>query len=70
MIKKFEYKRKTKKQKTTFKQFDIIYFHPSITKELLLRCINLAKNYVDIIQDELNIILARRKSVLINNNTT
>ena len=35
------------KNKTTFIQFDIIDFYPTITKELLLQSINLAKNYTD-----------------------
>ena len=57
------------KNRTTFIQFDIIDFYPSITKELLLLSINLARNYTDIIQEELDIILACRKSVLVYNNT-
>ena len=47
----------------TFIEFDIIDFYCSITKELLLLSINLARNYTDINQEELDIILAYRKSV-------
>ena len=58
------------KNKTTFLQFDIIDFPLSITKELLLLSINVARNYTDITKEELNIILACRKSELVYNNTT
>ena len=54
------------KNKITCIQFDIIDFYPSITKELLLLSINLARNYTDITQEE----LACRKSVLVYNTTT
>ena len=42
------------KKNTTFIQFDIIEFYPSITK---ITSINLAKNYTDITQDELDILI-------------
>ena len=58
------------KNKTTFIQFDIIDFYPSITKEFLLLSINLARNYIDITQEEYDIILTCRKSVLVYNTTT
>ena len=63
MVQKYE-------RNINFLQFLIIDFYPSITKELLLHSINSAKNYTDITQGELDIILAFRKSVLINNDTT
>ena len=58
------------KSKTTFIQFELIYFYPSITKELLLHSMHLARNYTDITQEELAIILACWKFVLFYNNTT
>ena len=58
------------KSKTIFIQFDIIDFYPSIIKELLLQRIRLARNYTDITQEELDIILSCRKSVLFYNNIT
>ena len=64
------FKNITHKNKTTFIQFDIIDFYPSKMKELLLQSINLARNYTDITEEELDIILAYRKSVLVYNNTT
>ena len=53
------------KNKTNFIQFVIIDVYPSLTKELLLQSINLARNHTDIIKEELYIILAYRKSVLV-----
>ena len=65
-----QFKNNTHTNKTIFIQFVIIDFYPFITKELLLQCINLPKNYIDITKEELNIILVCRKSVLVYNNTT
>ena len=52
------------KKRSTFVQFDIIDFYPSITRELLVRSHNHAREYTDITEEEVEIILARRKSVL------
>ena len=52
------------KKRSTFVQFDIIEFYPSITKELLVRTLNHAREYTDITEEEIEIILASRKSVL------
>ena len=52
------------KKRSTFVQFDIIEFYPSITKELLVRSLNHAREYTDITDEEIEIILASRKSVL------
>ena len=51
---------------TTFIQFDIIDFYRSISKELLINSIKFAKKYTNITENELDIILARRRSILIN----
>ena len=52
------------KSKATFMQFDIIDFHPSITKNTLIYRINYARKYVDITKEQYEIILACRKTVL------
>ena len=52
------------KKRSTFVQFDIIEFYTSITKELLVRSLNHAWEYMDIPEEEIEIILASRKSVL------
>ena len=52
------------KKRSTFVQFDIIEFCPSITKELLVRSLNHAREYTDITEEEIEIILASKKSVL------
>ena len=51
------------KKRSTFVQFDIIEFYPSIAKELLVRSLNHAREYTDITEEEIEIILASRKSV-------
>ena len=52
------------KKRSTFVQFDIIELYPSITKELLVRSLNHTREYTDIMEEEIEIILASRKSVL------
>ena len=54
------------KKRSTFVQFSIIEFYPSITKELLVRSLNHTREYTDIREEEIEIILASRKSVLSN----
>ena len=51
-------------------QFDIIEFYPSMTRELLLKYQNHAKEYTDITDEEIEIILAYRKSILTDNRRT
>ena len=55
------------KKRSTFVQFDIIEFYPSITKELLVRSLNHAREYTEITEEEIEIILARRKTILSDN---
>ena len=55
------------KKGSTFIQFDIIEFYPSITKELLVRSLNQAREYTEITEEEIEIILASRKTVLSDN---
>ena len=55
------------KKRSTFVQFDIIEFYPSITKELLVRSLNHAWEYTEITEEEIEIILASRKTVLSDN---
>ena len=51
-------------------QFDIIDFYPSITKNILIDSINYARKYVEITEEQYDIILACRKTVLKNNRST
>ena len=57
------------KSKVTSIQFDIIDFYPSISKKVLNDSINYAKNYVEITDEQYQIILACRKTVLKNNDS-
>ena len=58
----------TDKENYIFIQFDIEEFYPSITKRLLLKAIEHAKLYTSITQQELDIILHVRKSLLFSKN--
>ena len=55
------------KKRSTFVQFDIIEFYPSIIKELLVRSFNHAREYTEVTEEEIEIILASRKTVLSDN---
>ena len=61
------FKKMKDKKRSTFVQFDIIEFYPSITKELLVRSLNHAREYIEITEEEIEIILASRKTVLSDN---
>ena len=66
-----EWFRKVKnKSKATFMQFDIIDFYPSISKNILIDSINYSRKYVDITKEQYDIILACRKTVKKNNEST
>ena len=52
------------KKRSSFAQFDIIEFYSSITLELLLKSLNHAREYTDITDEEVKIILVCRKSIL------
>ena len=58
------------KSKATFIQFDMIDFYPSISKKVSIDSSNSAKNYVEITTERYQIILACRKTVLENNDST
>ena len=58
----------TDKGNYIFIQFDIEEFYPSITKHVLLKAIEHAKLYTSITQQELDIILHARKSLLFSKN--
>lgn len=57
------------KSSCNFVQFDIVEFYPSISEELLSKAINYAKEFVPISQDDLEIIMHARKSLLFNKDT-
>ena len=52
----------------TFAVFDIESFYPSITEKLLTDSINFAKQYTNIPDRDIDIIMQSRKSLLFNNN--
>ena len=55
------------KEKAMFVQFDICEFYPSITEELLRNSLDFAKCHTSIDQEDEDLIMACRKSVLFNN---
>ena len=61
------YKAIDDKQNSSFIQFDIESFYPSIKKELFDSAILFAKTITDISDEELNIIMESRKTLLFNN---
>ena len=46
------------KKRSTFIHFDIIEFYPSITRELFLKSLNHTREYMDITDEEIEIILS------------
>eukprot|EP00794_Sanderia_malayensis_P012450 gene12450-biopygen9924 len=58
------------KQQHTFIIFDIENFYPSITEDLLKNALSFAKTYCKITDEDTNIIMHARKSILFNNGTT
>ena len=61
------YKAIDDKQNSSFIQFDIESFYPSIKKELFDNAILFAKTITDISDEELNIIMESKKNLLFNN---
>ena len=55
------------KSKCTFLQFDIEEFYPSISKDLLLKSLTFAEEFINIQETDKNIILHARKSLLFTN---
>ena len=55
------------KDKAKFLQFDISKFYPSITEDLLRNSLDFAKSHTPIDQEDEDLIMACRKSVLFNN---
>ena len=51
------------KNTLTFLLFDIVEFYPNITEALLKKALDYAKNYVDMTQEEIEIILQLALSV-------
>ena len=56
------------KQNCRFLKFDVVDFYPSISKKLLQRALNFAKNMIVIDNAEIDIIMNARKSLLFYNN--
>ncbi len=57
------------KDKYEFIKFDVVEFYPSITEELVDKAMTFATKYVEIDDEETNIIKHSTKSILVNNNT-
>lgn len=62
------FKNLTEKPNSKFVKFDIVEFYPSITSELLSKAMQFARLYVNISEDDTNIIMHCRKCVLFGNN--
>ena len=58
------------KKRSTFIEFDIIEFYLFITRELWQKSLNHAREYTDITDEEIEIILACRKPILSDNYRT
>ena len=61
------FRRIKNKSKATFIQFDIIDFYPSITKNILTDSFNYSRKYIDITNEQYEIILDCRKTVIKTN---
>ena len=55
------------KHKYTFIQFDVDSFYPSISKNTLLKAIEYGRKFINISDEDVDIILAARKNFLVNN---
>ena len=64
------FKRIKSKQNGKFISFDIEDFNPTITKELLSKCLSFAETKVQITEDDKKIICHSRKSLLIDRGNT
>lgn len=61
------YKKIPSKQESSFINFDIVEFYPSITEKLLLKALGFAENYEKISSKEKNIIIHAKQTVVFNN---
>ena len=55
------------KNNCAFTQFDIVEFYPSISEDLLMKSLNYTKTLTTVTDEEINIIMHTRKSLLFNN---
>ena len=55
------------KKNLSFFVFDVINYYPSITLELLMKALAWAKQFVDISDEEIEIIVETKKSILFMN---
>ena len=58
------FKKIPNKKKLSFLIFDVEKFYPSIDKNLLLKALKWCRKYVDVTDDEIEIIMAARKAML------
>ena len=52
------------KKKLRFLVFDVEKFYPSITSELLLKALKWARQYVDISDEEINVVMQARMAYM------
>ena len=60
------YRQFPNKQESSFINFDIIDFYPSITEQLLLRAINFANQYTEIQESDKDIIIHAKRTLIFN----
>ena len=60
------YRQFPNKQESSFINFDIVDFYPSITEQLLLRAINFASQYTEIQECDKDIIIHAKRTVICN----
>ena len=63
------FKRIERKPNNKFIKFDVVAFYPSITLELLINAIHWAQQFVDISEEEIEIILEAKNSLLFKDGT-
>ena len=51
----------------TFLIFDVVKFYPSISKKLLVKALKWARDFVEITDEEIEVIMAARKAMLYMN---
>ena len=61
------FKSLSNKKSLSFIQFDIVDFYPTIAEDILRKALNYAKRYVAISDDETEIILDTKQSILFTN---
>ena len=61
------FKNNEKKKELIFLIFDVVKFYPSISKKLLVKALKWARDFVEITDEEIEVIMAARKAMLYMN---